>query len=95
MGECRVALDELVELMRPFVANVNALEAELGISTAFWYHMIRWIEQMANYADRVGSRLRLLMTSSCSSRCSRMAFSSVRISPRSASIRSRMRSSQP
>jgi predicted phosphate transport protein (TIGR00153 family) len=36
-------------------------EAELGIGTVFWYQMIRWIEQMANYADRVGSRLRLLI----------------------------------
>jgi predicted phosphate transport protein (TIGR00153 family) len=36
-------------------------ETELGVSTVFWYDMIRWIEGMANYADRVGSRLRLLI----------------------------------
>ena len=50
--------DELAErLQRKFFQR----EAELGIGTVFWYHMIRWIDQMANYADRVGSRLRLLI----------------------------------
>jgi predicted phosphate transport protein (TIGR00153 family) len=36
-------------------------EDELGISTVFWYDMIRWIERIADHAERVGSRLRLLI----------------------------------
>ena len=50
--------DELAERLQ---RKIFQREAELGIGTVFWYHMIRWIDQMANYADRVGSRLRLLI----------------------------------
>jgi predicted phosphate transport protein (TIGR00153 family) len=40
-----------------------ALEAELGVSTVFWYQMINWVGDMADYAERVGNRLRLLIAS--------------------------------
>jgi predicted phosphate transport protein (TIGR00153 family) len=50
--------DELAErLHRRFFER----EAALGVSTVFWYMMISWIARMADYADRVGSRLRLLI----------------------------------
>jgi predicted phosphate transport protein (TIGR00153 family) len=37
------------------------IEDELGVSTLFWYKIIQWIAQMADYAERVGNRLRLLL----------------------------------
>jgi predicted phosphate transport protein (TIGR00153 family) len=37
------------------------IEDELGVSTLFWYRIIRWIAEMADYAERVGNRLRLLI----------------------------------
>jgi len=38
-----------------------AIEDELGVSTLFWYRIIQWIAQMADFAERVGNRLRLLL----------------------------------
>jgi predicted phosphate transport protein (TIGR00153 family) len=38
-----------------------AIEDELGVSTLFWYRIIQWIAQMADHAERVGNRLRLLI----------------------------------
>jgi predicted phosphate transport protein (TIGR00153 family) len=40
-----------------------AIEDELGVSTLFWYRIVQWIAQMADYAERVGNRLRLLLAS--------------------------------
>ena len=37
------------------------IEDELGVSTLFWYKIIQWIAEMADYAERVGNRLRLLI----------------------------------
>ena len=37
------------------------IEDELGVSTLFWYKIIHWIAEMADYAERVGNRLRLLI----------------------------------
>jgi predicted phosphate transport protein (TIGR00153 family) len=39
------------------------IEDELGVSTLFWYKIIQWIAEMADYAERVGNRLRLLLAS--------------------------------
>ena len=50
--------DELAERLH---RKLFQREEELGISTVFWYDMIRWIGRMADHADRVGSRLRLLI----------------------------------
>jgi predicted phosphate transport protein (TIGR00153 family) len=38
-----------------------AIEDELGVSTLFWYKLIHWIADLADYAERVGNRLRLLI----------------------------------
>ncbi|MCZ6464928.1 MAG: TIGR00153 family protein [Proteobacteria bacterium] len=38
-----------------------AQEDRLGVSTVFWYQLILWIADMADYAERVGNRLRLLI----------------------------------
>lgn len=37
------------------------LEADLGVGTFFWYQLIRWIAGVADYAERVGNRTRLLI----------------------------------
>jgi predicted phosphate transport protein (TIGR00153 family) len=39
------------------------IEDELGLSTLFWYKIIHWIAEMADCAERVGNRLRLLIAS--------------------------------
>jgi predicted phosphate transport protein (TIGR00153 family) len=36
------------------------LEDELGISVIFWYKLVDYVGEMADYAERVGNRLRLL-----------------------------------
>lgn len=39
------------------------LEDELGTGTVFWYQVIRWMADIADYAEKVGNRLRLLIAS--------------------------------
>jgi predicted phosphate transport protein (TIGR00153 family) len=50
--------DELAERVS---RRLFALEEELGIGTIFWYQMVGWIADLADYAERVGNRLRLLI----------------------------------
>jgi predicted phosphate transport protein (TIGR00153 family) len=38
-----------------------AMEAELGVGTVFWYELINWVADLADYAERVGNRIRLLI----------------------------------
>ena len=37
------------------------MEDELGISTVYWHQILLWIADLADYAERVGNRLRLLI----------------------------------
>ena len=37
------------------------IEDELGVGTYFWYKLIEWIANMADHAEKVGNRLRLLI----------------------------------
>jgi uncharacterized protein len=37
------------------------LERELGVGTVFWYQLINWVADLADYAERVGNRIRLLI----------------------------------
>ena len=39
------------------------LENELGIGTVFWWELVNQVAGMADYAERVGNRLRLLIAS--------------------------------
>ena len=39
------------------------IERELGVGTYFWYQLIDWIADMADYGEKVGNRLRLLIAS--------------------------------
>jgi predicted phosphate transport protein (TIGR00153 family) len=52
--------DELAERIQ---RSIFAIEDELGISTVFWYQMTIWVGDLADYAERVGNRLRLLVAS--------------------------------
>ena len=38
-----------------------AMEDELGISTVYWHQIILWIANVADYSEKVGNRLRLLI----------------------------------
>lgn len=52
--------DELAERARRCLFQI---EDTLGVSTVFWYQMINWVADLADYAERVGNRLRLLIAS--------------------------------
>ncbi|NNL86600.1 MAG: TIGR00153 family protein [Myxococcales bacterium] len=41
--------------------RVFGMEAELGIATVYWHQILLWIANLADYAERVGNRLRLLI----------------------------------
>lgn len=38
-----------------------AMEGELGVATVYWHQLLLWIADLADYAERVGNRLRLLI----------------------------------
>jgi predicted phosphate transport protein (TIGR00153 family) len=50
--------DQLAENVQ---RRLFAIEDEIGISTVFWYQMTIWVGDLADYAERVGNRLRLLV----------------------------------
>ncbi len=52
--------DELAERAR---RRLFKMEETLGVGTVFWYQMINWVADLADYAERVGNRLRLLIAS--------------------------------
>ena len=49
--------DALAELAQ---RKLFAMETELGVGTMFWHQLINWVADLADYAERVGNRLRLL-----------------------------------
>jgi len=64
-------VDEMIEELSRMESDTDELEEgvqrllfgiedELGISTIFWYKLIDYVGYMADYAERVGNRLRLL-----------------------------------
>jgi predicted phosphate transport protein (TIGR00153 family) len=52
--------DELAERAQ---RRLFAMEEELGVSTVFWYQLLILVGNLADYAERVGNRLRLLVAS--------------------------------
>jgi hypothetical protein len=52
--------DTLAETLQ---RQLFALEDELGVSTFFWWQLINRVASIADYAERVGNRLRLLTAS--------------------------------
>jgi predicted phosphate transport protein (TIGR00153 family) len=70
VGRVEEMIDELSriesdtdELAEQIVRKIFAAEQELGVGTVFWYQMVGWIGDLADYAERVGNRLRLLIAS--------------------------------
>jgi len=51
------------ELAKDMLRELFDMEDELGVSTVFWYEQIHSIGNMADHAERVGNRLRLLIAS--------------------------------
>jgi predicted phosphate transport protein (TIGR00153 family) len=49
------------ELAERAARKLFSLEGELGVSTVFWHQMINWVGDLADYAEKVGNRLRLLI----------------------------------
>ena len=41
--------------------KLSSMEAELGVGTVFWWELINWVADLADYAERVGNRIRLLI----------------------------------
>jgi predicted phosphate transport protein (TIGR00153 family) len=52
--------DELADRVH---RQLFAMEDELGVGTIFWDRVVRWVGDMADYAERVGGRIRLLIAS--------------------------------
>jgi predicted phosphate transport protein (TIGR00153 family) len=58
LGDLESETDQLAEVAQ---GALFALEDELGVGAYFWYLLINWIGDMADHAERVGNRLRLLI----------------------------------
>ncbi|MFP6623355.1 MAG: DUF47 family protein, partial [Myxococcota bacterium] len=52
---------ETDQLLDHACRKLFALEDELGISTVYWHQILLWIADVADYSERVGNRLRLLI----------------------------------
>lgn len=60
LGRIETDTDAIAENL---ARRLFAIESELGVGTIFWYELIGWIADVADYAERVGNRLRLLIAS--------------------------------
>jgi predicted phosphate transport protein (TIGR00153 family) len=63
LGELGRMESDTDEMGKSLVRELFGLENELGVSTVFWYQWINWIGNIADHAERVGNRLRLLIAS--------------------------------
>ena len=52
--------DDMEEAIR---RQIFALEGELGVGTWFWCETVDWVADLADYAEKVGNRLRLFIAS--------------------------------
>lgn len=52
---------ETDELQDRACRTLFAMEAELGVGTVYWHQVLLWIADIADYSERVGNRLRLLI----------------------------------
>ena len=49
------------QLLDSAARTLFAMEDELGVATVFWHQVLLWIANLADLAERVGNRLRLLI----------------------------------
>jgi predicted phosphate transport protein (TIGR00153 family) len=61
IGELNRIESDTDQLAERVTRQIFAIETELGVGTVFWYQMVGWIADLADYAERVGNRLRLLI----------------------------------
>ncbi len=52
---------ETDQLLDHACRTLFGMEDELGIATVYWHQILLWIADIADYAERVGNRLRLLI----------------------------------
>jgi len=52
--------DELAERAQ---RKLFEIEDSLGVGTVFWYELINWVARMADHAEKVGNRMRVLIAS--------------------------------
>jgi predicted phosphate transport protein (TIGR00153 family) len=52
--------DELAERVQ---RKLFEIEDSLGVGTVFWYELIGWVARMADHAEKVGNRMRVLIAS--------------------------------
>ncbi|MEZ4280686.1 MAG: TIGR00153 family protein [Myxococcota bacterium] len=52
---------ETDDLLDAACRTLFGLESELGVVTVYWHQILLWIADIADYAERVGNRLRLLI----------------------------------
>ncbi len=52
---------ETDELLDAACRTLFGIEDELGVATVYWHQVLLWIADLADYAERVGNRLRLLI----------------------------------
>lgn len=58
LNEMESETDALAEVAQ---RKLFSLESELGVGTVFWYELIGKVGRMADFAEKVGNRLRLLI----------------------------------
>jgi hypothetical protein len=58
LNDLETETDQLAERAQ---RRLFGIEDDLGVSTVFWYQLINWVGGMADHAERVGNRLRLLI----------------------------------
>ncbi len=52
---------ETDKLLDTACRELFGMESELGVATVYWHQLLLWIADLADYAERVGNRLRLLI----------------------------------
>jgi predicted phosphate transport protein (TIGR00153 family) len=60
LNELESETDDIAERAQ---RKLFSMETELGVSTVFWSQLIIWVGRMADHAEKVGNRLRLLIAS--------------------------------
>jgi predicted phosphate transport protein (TIGR00153 family) len=61
IGELNRIESDTDELQDRAIRQLFAAEGELGVATFFWWELLGWVADLADHAERVGNRLRLLI----------------------------------
>ena len=58
LGRIETETDELLDAA---CRSLFAIEDEIGVASVYWHQLLLWVADLADYAERVGNRLRLLV----------------------------------